>query len=491
MLNYRRKIAATVSIIITILLVAYFSGCSEVQTAGDAENQDSNPIYLTQNNITTELVEMENFSDNAPNQYLYTKIQVSGLADTSVQDKINASIEAEYEKLVNQKLPGYRGISALINPDDVKDYEIISMNVTGNFDNILSIHIIKKVKQSGISYVDNYALNFDLRTGDTIQLKQLFKDEDCSSLNAYVGERLQVLGNVYEGGNIHDESVDYKMISMFKGMPDDQKFYINESGIVLLMDYTNPEIYMTKYDAFDIAVGYDVFSQQLNLDAFAQTDAKIYTDTEVRYMIPYSSGKSYEKLSEQLQPASNISLSTSFVYTDGIPEAAMLKGEELAGLDNELASALRSEAAAYPNTQYGYANNVNGKKLGNYYNIVQSVSCYRANYWWDTKSAYVYDENGDLMELADLFKAGCDYEGIIKTQISEMLAADFPDSNYGGSSIDEIYAGISFYIDSYGLQIQTQPIKFNADSADKEYESSVAVFIPYEKFGCDQMTIFN
>ncbi len=491
MLNYRSKIAAAVSVIITILLIPCFSGCSQVQTASESANQASKPIYLTQNNITTELIEMENFSDNAPNQYLYTKIQISGLADTSVQDKINAAIEAEYEKIVSQKLPGYRGISAVINPDVVKDYEIISMNVTGNFDNILSIHIIKKVKQSGIHYVDNYALNFDLRTGDTIQLKQLFKDEDCSRLNTYVGEKLQVLGNVYEGGNIHDESTDYKMISMFKGVPDDQKFYISESGIVLLMDYTNPEIYMTKYDAFEIAAAYDDFSQELNLDAFAATESSIYTDTQVRYMIPYSSGESHEKETQELQPASNISLTTSFVYMDGIPDAAMQKGDELAGLDNDLAAAISSEAAADPNNQYGYANNVNGKKLGNYYNIIQSVSCYRSNDWWNTKSAYVYDENGEIIELADLFKAGCDYEGIIKTQISEMLAADFPDGNYGGSSIDEVYAGISFYIDSYGLQIQTQPIKFNVDSDGREYESSVAVFVPYEKFGCDQMTIFN
>lgn len=482
MLRYKkRKISAAVLICSMISAALLMGGCGEARgVAVDGEYIS----FLQQNPVTVQTVEMENFSENAPDSYLYTKIEVSGMEDGEAQKKINAAITEEYEAILNGT-PGYRGFTSRIDASQKKESEIISMNVTGNFNGILSVLINKTVRQSGVFYTDYQTMNFDVNTGEEIRIRDLFTEEGLDSLNTLIGSRLDAAAVQYHGGSPYDAAQDFQMLSMFKGVTEDQKFYLDENKIHVVLDYTNPEFYQPHFTPYEIDVGFDRLYEGLLLNRYAGSE------TDPKYLLVYGNGETRDVSSDVPEGSANLHYGLNCTYPEDMPESGKEKSAELAVFDAAFAEQLKSEAASNPGFQYGYTNTVRGNRIGNYYNLIHSVSYYKANYWGETVTGIVYDMDGNIVALKDLFQSGVDYEAIIKDSIAEQLSYDFPDGNYGGKTIDDIYGEISFTLDSYGLQIKTQPIPFKMELGETDYESSVSVFIPYEEFGCDQMTIFN
>ncbi|MDO4482645.1 MAG: hypothetical protein Q4C14_08020 [Bacillota bacterium] len=489
MSNFNKRAAAAALMTIILLFLTLMGGCS----AGENRTETEKGIYcLKQNNVEIKTVEMENFGENAPASYLYTKLEISGLSDSSVQSRINSAISDKYIEIVETELPPYRGIYSAADPSAPKESEIVSMNAAGSFNNILSIMIICNVSRGGIHYTDIHTMNFDLNTGEEITLSQLFQYEgSCDVFNRAVGEKLDASGHRYGGGNVHDTSKEYLMLSAFKGIKDDQKFYLSDDGIHLVFDYTNPEFYLPAFVPYEINIGFDEAAEAVDLNAFDVSEESLFTDTEEKYLLVYGNEDRESSGKTAPEGKSNLHFSMHCTYPAGLPDAVKSKAEELDVFDDEFAAALKSEAASAPSYQYGLANDVSVNHIGKYYNVVHSVSYYRANFWGERVESFVYDTEGNPVEIADVFKEGADYESVIKKSIEEKLSKDFPDGNYEGYSLDEIYSGISFALDAYGMQIKTQPIKFTMESGGAEYESSASIFIPYEKFGCDQMTIFN
>jgi len=488
MLNFKRHKAA-------VLLAAMFAlafmmcGCSQNASAGVGAGEFIS--CLKQNCIVAETVEMENFNENAPETYLYTKLHILGLKDSGTEDKINKAIEGKYSELMSDGLPAYRGISSVIDTSVKKSSETISMNVMGNFNDILSVLILKTVNQGGIHYIDCHTLNFDLNTGEQIGIGSLIQSEEgMDALNKLAAEDIDVIGKNYYGGDFYDPSQEYLMVGAFKGVKEDQKFYLSDNKIHLVFDYTNPEFYMTAFAPYEVAVGYDRIYEHLNLAAYLSS-GDLYSESEEKYLLVYGSDEAVEAQLDVPQGSANVHFGMSCTYPPDAPDNIKAEAEKLSVFNSDLASQLKSEAASNAAYQYGYTNTVRVNRIGNYYNLIHSESYYKANYWGESSTGYVYDLSGKEVKLSSLFKAGADHETVIKDFIAEKLSYDFPDGDYGGKTLDEIYDEITFSLDTYGLQIKTQPIKFTMDLGETDYESSLSIFIPYDEFGCDQMTIFN
>lgn len=488
MLSCKKRIAAAVIAVMTVSLV-FVSGCSQNTSAGAGAGEYIS--CLKQNCIVVETVEMENFNENAPETYLYTKLHITGLKDSGTEDKINGVIEEKYNELISNGLPAYRGISSVIDPSAKKSSETISMNVMGNFNDILSVMILKTVNQDGVHYIDCHTLNFDLNSGDQISIGDLFPgNEGCDALNTAASQKIDAFNNKYYGGNVYDPPTEYLMLGSFKGVAEDQKFYLSDNKIHLVFDYTNPEFYLTAFAPYEVAVGYDRIYEEMDLQAFLGNGG-IYSEEEDKYILVYGSEEAEEAVLDVPQGSANVHYGMSCTYPEGAPDSVKKKAEELSVFNDELAGQLKSEAASNAAYQYGYTNTVRVNRIGNYYNLIHSESYYKANYWGESAAGYVYDMNGKEVKLSDIFKGGADHETVIKDYIAEKLSYDFPEGDYGGKTLDEIYDEVSFTLDTYGLQIKTQPIKFTMDLGETDYESSVSIFIPYDEFGCDQMTIFN
>ena len=113
-----------------------------------------NPLEIREyTDIDGTLIEGIDFSQE-PETYCVNFIQIEGLTDKNIEDKINREIkEAAYSLLTGT------------NPEYM-DYESVHSYIDGNFSNILSIVLIND---------DTYeTLNFDLRNGNKIQFSDLF-----------------------------------------------------------------------------------------------------------------------------------------------------------------------------------------------------------------------------------------------------------------------------------------------------------------------------
>ena len=91
---------------------------------------------------------------------------IKGLKNKDVENTINSAISREMVKLYT---------NAEINNPNI-DYINISGNITGNYSNIISIHMIKNTKENGttLGKRSGKSLNFDLNTGNEIKFEELF-----------------------------------------------------------------------------------------------------------------------------------------------------------------------------------------------------------------------------------------------------------------------------------------------------------------------------
>lgn len=487
MLSFKKKTVLMLSLLTALALM--MSACASKTDSGIDNDELS---FLKQNNIQIKVLEMENYNEKAPETYLYTKLEISGLKNKDVQNKINRAISDKCIDIMEAELPPYRGIYSVQDSSAEKKTEILSMNVTGNFNNILSVQVICNVDRGGLHYVDAQPMNFDLNTGEEIALNSLLKEEGSELINYAISEKLDFLSNKYEGGNIYDASKKYLMLSAFKGIADNQKFYLTDSGINLVFDYTNSEFYSPSFEPLEIELSFKEAVNILDLNRYLEgkSTGELYLEEENKYLLVQGNEKKIESGKEAPQGGENLHFAMNCTYPTGIPQSIMIRISELDVFDESIAQPLRSKAASSPGQQYGYTNDVKVNHVGSYYNLIHSVSIYESSYWAESVEGFVYDMNGNEVELEDIF-IGDGYEAIIKECIEEKLSRDFPDGSYGGKGIDELYLGIGFTLDSYGLQIKTQPIKFKTESGERDYEASASIYIPYERFGCDQMTIFN
>lgn len=482
----KRIIGTFMTAMITLGMLG-LTGCGGGSQNSSSEIEKKEINYLYQNNISYKLVEMEDFSDAPPEEYLYTRIEIDGLADAAVEQKINDKISEVFEEMTDRKGAGYRGFSSVVNSSAAKSSETISMRVTGNYNNILSILVLKNVDQGGTRYSDNETLNFDLRTGETVGIHDLFEDGNCDELNQYIANHIKVFGNVYAGGEIYDETADYHMISVFKGVPEDQKYFMNEYGLVMLFDYTNPEFYFTDFNALEIQAGYDVLAQSLALDKFleVQENADIYEKHADRIMMVYGSAETVEK-KDSSSGNGGVRYSGSFSYTKDIPEEAISCGNELVKFSNDLVAGIKESGAASGSCTL--TNKVKGNHVGAYYNIVRDLSGFWGNAWEQSMDAYVFDMEGNSVSLDDFFTDGYDYMSVIKSELQSYLNNGDPDSSVDEAGISKISENISFYVDIYGLKILTEPVE-KSGSGGKTYRASIVFEIPYEKFGTENIKL--
>ncbi len=137
-----------------------------------------------------------------------TYVEISGLKDKNVQNKINNKIKEKVRSFVSQ--------------EEILDNNIVNVNINsyvyGNFSNILSISISKyitKFKENPVDEYDDYeyedeieSLNFRLDTGDEIEFKDVFtKDASIKRILSQCAYR--------------DLAFDYGMYHVWDNMDED------------------------------------------------------------------------------------------------------------------------------------------------------------------------------------------------------------------------------------------------------------------------------
>lgn len=271
----------------TLKLRKYGSTYNTSTKQNNSEILEIGKKFYTNGIETKEIIEnegkiLETFEIGDPlYEYYISYEQISGLKNTDVQNKINADIKNKVEELkkILPQRPEFDRIS-------------ISVDVIGNFSDVLSVSCYYCLVGSENSEIENQTLglNYRLDNGNRIKFEDLFwKDAGIKTI---------VSNSIYEkyaweyAFNSDDaymdlDKIDYGKIEnqTFKKMAKfnsnhDIDFYFSPSDIYGIIDNFEFEIDMSKY-AKDIAIYTNFLANDLYLDSNLQKEFYAFTNFHI------------------------------------------------------------------------------------------------------------------------------------------------------------------------------------------------------------------
>lgn len=257
-------------------------------------------VYFTDNNIKAVEAEFK------PTEYITeedsTLIQIEGLKNKEVQDKINKKIRETFEAMAADTTPPpYRGSKLAVrdyldeNGNPVPSEMSVDCYFEANYENILSIRVWKNIEfgtwdgeTPPVWYTDPTFLNFDLNTGELLKLQDLFADnvDALKYINKYTENYLQ--NTDYESENIeyYTDQYEVKLTAPFKGFSEDVQFFVNDydGSVNILLNYDTPEFYIG-----DDGRGYSTisvpFCEEMGYTGKFDSDEWLFEDPEVSYAL--------------------------------------------------------------------------------------------------------------------------------------------------------------------------------------------------------------
>ncbi|MEI8216390.1 MAG: RsiV family protein [Eubacteriales bacterium] len=436
--------------------------------------------YLLKNPI--EITSIEN---NDVTEFYTRTISLKGLKDKKIEGSINEDLLNAYDQISNGELPPIRGIKKDLGSTSKLTGNTLDAQISFNYNNVASVVVYGNRTYNQSVYVGLMdALNFDLNTGKQISLKDIFADDVDYKiiLNDYISAAL-AKGNATEEDYYSMSGNDLKLVSPFKGISDNQKFYLSQAGLVLIFDYSNPEFDTGLY-ASTIYINFqelgDIFAIAKR---FYDPNVNIYTSEKPVVKEFLQSWGGTDIRSQENRTLDKINITQSLVYNPKIPVEAVEKATSLGIFDISAFNDMKT----YTNTsgedwnsfeQYVWANSV-----GTYSVVSKNLNIYYNGKWKTSLENYNYDKSGKLLALHDIFVPGYDYKSLV---VNSMKAAIKQIPVIKTYDTDQLYNNLSFAIGISEISFSTIPMK-----TDPLSESPVYFSVTYEEFGCDNMTIFN
>lgn len=286
----KERMARISAAVLALVLLISMVGCGKdggemtEKPLGYKVKAPSGVKYFTQNKLTAEFIEINSDGSprdpNVPSPYDYDQmipsekakwnkkdvyfsgsyVQISGLKNEELEEQINDRLRRLCTDNL-ERIPPYRGVKAKAGGEPViseNSYTTVGENICLNDNNILSVTLYSsKVFQTKMEVWEGYygqnvnyieTLNLDLNTGKDIPITDIFCDDTdaIEYLNQKVAEAIKD-GNGDEEGGFYESSL--RMTKPFKGISENQKYYLSQSGVMLLFDYETPE--------FDVDFSYD------------------------------------------------------------------------------------------------------------------------------------------------------------------------------------------------------------------------------------------
>lgn len=217
-------------------------------------------------------------------------VQIDGLKDEDVQEKINKRIKRAVLEKVNEK-----------KDEDYMSYSIWS-NVNANFANVLSVFMYENTDISEDNYkFVSHGLNFDLNTGREIKFKDVFTYNAGikNLLSHYAYQSLAISDYSYEDYADMDK-VDYSDIEdnalrIMQSYNENQdiEFYLTANSVVAIIN--EKEIAIPMVDCMEqIAIYHRYLS---NKDLFEEEPEY---DMETNILIPSSESNNYYQFARKV-----------------------------------------------------------------------------------------------------------------------------------------------------------------------------------------------
>lgn len=557
-LKNKKRISCFLSLVIIGALAV--SGCAGNEQPGEAasgflkhkEHKNyivENPLKFERFMVDAEGNPLEAEADEGGDFYReYSILKVSGLKDKAVEKKINDRIAEKFKECVGS-LPAYRGIKILLGDEKQLLNENIYTYQSFNCNNVLSVVMERNAgyrnesdveKGDDVYFSQTETMNFDLNTGEEIGFSELFGDEEAykylnDSVKAFLSEN-----NAQEeqGEDIYGTLIQTKP---FERLDTEQKFYLNDSYINLVMDYETPE-FQTNMNSYSISIpwGENIY---LTENYFSGSE-DIYESDEplAKCLIADVSGE--EKRIYSYENEDGVEMMVRGSYRSTTPEFIQEKIEAFSangfqGIDKELKKYYRqaAEECSRENCYGSCMKTVNVSAFGGYINyeesIYASVTGHQSS-WEDTITYFdknkstqsVYRKSDSKkMEPADFFKNREDCEKLVKEAMVKAVQRTF-EENSGWISEDEALKDYVFgegenkekdlrfvdkmYDNISGMSLSGTYMSFSAENFSKgeeifrdiygedcsfsenSYIFTTGVYcLKYSEIGCENLSIFE
>lgn len=383
------------------------------------------------------------YEDNIERKLEITYVQIDGLKNTTIQDKINKEIE-------NTAL-SYRNDAELADPSIHSIY--VYATVTANFSDVLSVNVNKSVSRvisvegdyEKYEYKDEYTgLNYNLATGEKIEFKDFFTDDapikNIISQAVYEDLAREKLYNS-DGMDLYMDEIDYsdieaksfKVLSKFE-KNQNPKFYFYPNSITFTIDDEN---YLIKAENFyEYVAIYSRFKSSNNLykdESIVNSDNYVFTDADMSDRI-YETKRKTDNFYYEI-----------FSY-DQLNQKDEEKSEKYLEKEKELLDVIYDKI-----NSYAIKANEN-KDRGYIFSVMYSVL-----------DSDIYDENNELT---------CNYTGYLcsmskdyyNNNLEELIAKERRSTHIDLSSAD--YS----YIDSENVEFEEEIYRyFDSTSDDGEH----------------------
>lgn len=484
-------------ILLLALVVAFNGGCAAV---GEQIKAPVEIDYLVDNGITVKTVTAKN-----DERFNYNYMQIEGLKDQEVQSKINKRLKQEFERMASDELPPYRGIKTQHqNPGRIYN-ESIDMMVGANFNNVLSILTIKSTTRTLMEgdlndkeipfynqswYCgDESALTFDLNTGEELTLADLFCDnvDYMTIINDMVDESLQRANATEEGGiSYMGEMGNLILVEPFKGLQEDQKFVLYDTGIYLIFDYETPQFNVGFMPA-GLLLDYAKLIPNLAITKrFYKEEENLYQQDGApgkRLLAKNADNDRSKNYSERI---GNVTVTKSLYYSSQFPKSVQKVMEDFYDQESDLIAEINQHieemnAGRGDDMQesevdrFGFCDiMVTATMAGNYISVEYSQFPYLPGEGiTDSVIEYrTYDaDTGKEIKPEELFIKEFDYQQMIRAWAEKNDALLY-----------ENLSGVGVY--DAGLQIVTE-----TEQDGKRICASA--YIPYAEIGSNNLTIFS
>ena len=214
----------------------FYNDCLGLSTSPDQIAKKVTLVSVKENDITIKTINETTTDQSIDITLQYT--QISGLADRTVQDKINALVKQEADAAKNEGLSYIKEFPD--NPSGNKYQVYFDYRIKYDQDNLLSI-VLMDYQFAGGAHGDTIqtSYTFDLKTGAEYGMKDLFtKDSSYTSLfNDLVKTEIKAR-ELYE-------------LAPFESIAEDQAYYLENSGVT---------VYFEPYEYFPHAAGIQTFT---------------------------------------------------------------------------------------------------------------------------------------------------------------------------------------------------------------------------------------
>ncbi|MBR6015487.1 MAG: hypothetical protein IK059_05360 [Firmicutes bacterium] len=436
--------------------------------------------YYKLNNLDVQFIEPDVYDTNIGLGSNYAK--VSGLKNKEIQSQINNKIKDTFNELANDYSLAL-GVGEKIKEKELKNINAkfenyVYCNVYYNANNVLSVQFYRSlsVDKPGSEYNDYYSkmkvLNFDLATGELLNLGDCFEDgfDYVTYINNELLEFADKMGNA-DDGYYDFESGNYLCVgSNFETIWPDIQFYPSSwnETVTLVID--------NNVKGFETMTASDYFTLDLEQGtAIAQrfaTDESLFTDETEKYSLTYFDSSS--KVADYYQDEEERDISAiigpvedehdySYWVTAkcplNAPEAVLnLVKSEFKNTDEFEKNAKEWYQKRVVEDRFGgiefdpsdydvwASGSIYASRVGNYYGvrIERDLSAYSNN---DPGSRYyqdltykTFDLKGNEITLKDIFKKGTDYELLLENVFFDNFEKSAKDCLQWGYESEQYYA---------------------------------------------------